>query len=186
MNVLHFASGADFRAWLEQHHASTTELQVGFYNRKSGRGGITYQAAVDAALCFGWIDGIVRKLDADRYTHRFTPRKPGSIWSNVNVGHVARLTAAGLMRPAGLAAFAARTAKKTGIYAFEQKQPQKLPAAYAEKFRANKKAWTFFTAQAPWYQRLITHKITAAKQPATRARWLARAIAASAGGERLA
>ena len=185
MKVTHFNTAAVFRRWLEQHHATATELQVGFYKKDSGKGGMTYQEAVDEALCFGWIDGIVRKIDAVSYTHRFTPRKPRSIWSNVNVAHVARLTAAGRMHPTGLKAFAARIEKKTGIYAFEQKQPQVLPPACLKQFKANKKAWAFFTAQAPWYQRLIIHKIAGAKQEATRERWLARAITASAVGKRL-
>lgn len=184
MNVTHFASAAEFRAWLEKNHATATELQVGFYKKDSGRGGLTHPQSVDEALCFGWIDGLVRKIDADTYTHRFTPRQPGSTWSNVNVRHVARLTAAGKMRAAGLAAFAARTAAKTGIYAFE-KRPPKLPPACEKKFRAHQQAWAFFTAQAPWYRRLAIHKIVSPKQPATRARWLARLIAGSAAGRRL-
>lgn len=185
MNITHFPTAADFRRWLDQNHATATEHHVGFFNKKSGRGGLTYQEAVHEALCFGWIDGIVHKLDADSYTHRFTPRKSGSIWSNVNVAHVARLTAAGRMHPAGLAAFAARTARKTGIYAFEQKQPPSLPPVFRKKFRSHKKAWAFFTTQAPSYQHRLIHKIVTAKQAATRERWLARLIAASAAGERL-
>ena len=184
MNVVHFASAAEFRRWLGKNHATATELHLGFYKKASGRGGLTYPEAVDEMLCFGWIDGIVRSIDAASFTHRVTPRRAGSFWSNVNVRHVARLTAAGRMRPAGLAAFAARTAAKTGAASYER-PPQKLPRAYAKKFRARAKAWAFFTAQAPWYQRLITHKIVGAKQEATRLRWLERAIAASAAGRRI-
>ncbi|MEO7414477.1 MAG: YdeI/OmpD-associated family protein [Opitutaceae bacterium] len=146
---------------------------------------MTYMEAVDEALCFGWIDGIVRKIGADSYSHRFTARRTGSIWSNLNVAHVDRLTQAGKMHAAGVAAFAARTAKKTGVYAFEQREPQKLPAAYLRRFKANKTAWTFFSSQAPSYQRLIIHKVVTSKQAATKARWLDRAIEASAGGQRL-
>lgn len=183
MNVIHFASATGFRRRLEKNHATTSELQVGFYKKASGRGGLTYKEAVDEALCFGWIDGIVRKLDADSFTHRFTPRKSGSNWSNVNVRNVARLTAAGRMHPAGLAAFAARSAEKTGVASFEQ-PAKKLPPADEKKFRTHLQAWTFFTAQAPWYQRLAIHKIVSPKQAATRERWLARIIAASAAGRR--
>jgi uncharacterized protein YdeI (YjbR/CyaY-like superfamily) len=183
MKVVYFAAAADFRRWLEEHHATASELQVGFYKKSAGKAGMTYKEAVDEALCFGWIDGIVRKLDDERFTHRFTPRKPGSIWSNVNVAHVARLKAAGKMHPAGLAAFAARSAAKTGIYAFER-GAQKLPPAVEKRFRANRRAWAFFTAQAPWYQRLAIHKIVSPKQSATRERWLARIIADSAAGRR--
>ena len=132
-----FASAAEFRRWLEKHHATAPELLVGFYNKASGKGGLTYAEAVDEVLCFGWIDGIIKKVDADSYTHRFTPRRPGSIWSNINVGHVTRLTKAGKMRPAGLKAFRARKTHKTGIYSFEQKQkprPQKFPTALEKIF----------------------------------------------------
>src|SRR5262249_37498490 len=110
MNVVHFAAAADFRRWLEKNHERKTELQVGFYKKSANKPGMSYKEAVDEALCFGWIDGVVRKLDEERFTHRFTPRKSDSIWSNINVGHVERLTQAGRMRPAGLAAFAARSA----------------------------------------------------------------------------
>jgi uncharacterized protein YdeI (YjbR/CyaY-like superfamily) len=180
-----FPSAAAFRAWLEKHHASTPELIVGFYKKSSGRAGLTYPEAIDEALCFGWIDGIVRKLDDERYSHRFTPRKTGSIWSNVNVRHVARLTAAGRMHAAGLAAFAARSAAKTGIYSFEAKVAATLPPAFEKKLRANQKAWAFFNAQAPWYQRKVTWWVVKAKQEETRARRLAKLIAGSAAGRQV-
>ena len=184
MKVVHFQTAADFRRWLERHHATATELQVGFYKKGSGKGGLTYQEAVDEALCFGWIDGLVRRIDADCFTHRFTPRKPRSIWSNINVANVARLTAAGRMQPAGLAAYARRDPKRTGTASFENHH-RKFPPALEKRFRAEKKAWAFFSAQAPWYQRLIAHKIVTAKQAATKERWLARVITASAAGRRL-
>ncbi len=183
--VVFFADAAAFRAWLEVHHATTAELHVGFYKKSSGRAGLTYPEAVDEALCYGWIDGVMKSLGPVSYRHRFTPRKPTSIWSNVNVGHVARLTAAGKMAPAGLAAFAARRASKTGVYVFESKAPLRLPAAFSRRFRAHAAAWKFFSAQAPWYRRQILHKIVRSKQAATRERWLERAIAASAAGRRL-
>ena len=184
MQVVHFTSALKFRRWLEQNHATTTELQVGFYKKDSGNGGMTYKESVDEALCFGWIDSLVRKIDAVSYTHRFTPRQPRSIWSNVNVAHVARLTAAGKMSAAGLAAYALRDPKRTGTASFEN-HGRKLPSVYLRQFKAEKKAWAFFSAQAPWYRRLIIHKIVTAKQEATRERWLARAIIASTAGQRL-
>ena len=185
MPVTHFKSAADFRAWLQANHASVAEFHVGFYKKSSGKGGLTYAKAVDTALCFGWIDGIVRKIDEHSYGHRFTPRKPGSIWSLINVGHVSRLTKAGLMHAAGLKAFAARQEKKTGVYAFERTIAPELPAAYEKEFRADKKAWAFFTAQPPGYRRLALHHVVSPKQEATRERWLARLIAESAAGRRL-
>ncbi len=185
MKVIFFSNAAEFRAWLAQHHATATELFAGFYKKGAKKSGLTYPEAVKEALCFGWIDGIVRRLDAESYQHRFTPRKPTSIWSNVNVAHVARLAAAGRMHEAGLAAFARRSVAKTGTYSFEQKTAAVLPTAAQRRFRANRDAWKFFQAQPPWYQRALTHKIASPKLAATRERWLARAITASAAGERL-
>lgn len=185
MKPVHFVSAVDFRRWLEENHAVETELLVGFYHKSSGKGGLSYSAALDEALCFGWIDGVRRNTGADRYAIRFTPRKAGSIWSLVNVRHVERLTVADKMHAAGLKAFAAQKAHKTGIYSFEQKRPSKLPSDYEKKFRANKEAWTFFTAQAPWYRRTAIHKVISPKQEVTRLRWLKLLIADSARGRRL-
>lgn len=179
-----FANAADFRRWLETHHATARELVVGFYNKASGRGGLTYAEAVDEALCFGWIDGIVRKLDAASYCHRFTPRRSGSTWSNLNVTHVARLAAAGKMHPAGVAAFAARSDARTGVYSFEQRI-EELPPSYRKKFQADKKAWAFWQSLPPGYRRAVIHQIVSPKQEATRLRWLDRIIADSAAGIRL-
>ena len=185
MKPVHFSSAAAFRAWLQQHHASASELWIGFYRKSAQKKGMTYAEAVDEALCFGWIDGIIKRVDDTRYTHRFTPRKPGSIWSKLNVGHVGRLSTAGKMHPAGLAAFASRQEAKTGIYSFEASQPAKLPPRFARQFRANRQAWEFFNAQPPGYRRLATFKIVMPKKEATRQRWLDRVIAASAAGERI-
>ena len=183
MKPVHFASAGEFRRWLEKNHATAAELQVGFHKKASGRGGLTYREAVDEALCFGWIDGIVKRVDTDSFSHRFTPRKSGSHWSNVNIRNVARLTAAGRMHAAGLAAFAARSTERTGTASYEQ-PAKKLPAAAEKKFRAHAEAWAFFTAQAPWYRRLAIHKIVSPKKAATRERWLEKIIAVSAAGRR--
>jgi uncharacterized protein YdeI (YjbR/CyaY-like superfamily) len=185
MKPVSFAHTAEFRAWLESHHDKATEVLVVFSKKDSGRAGITYAEALDEALCFGWIDGVRKRVDDQRYTIRFTPRKSGSIWSNVNVRHAERLIAAKRMQPAGVKAFSARKAKKTGVYSFE-KQPQTLPPNFAKQFRADRKAWAFFTAQAPWYQRTAIHIVLQPKQAVTRQRWLDRLIADSAQGRRLA
>jgi uncharacterized protein YdeI (YjbR/CyaY-like superfamily) len=184
MRVTHFTTTAAFRGWLEKHHATATELWVGFYNKESRRGGMSYQQSVEEALCFGWIDGIRKKVNAASYTNRFTPRKTGSTWSKVNVGHVKRLQAAGRMRAPGLAAFAARSAAKTGIYSFEQR-PQKFPAVLEGLFRMKKRAWKYWSAQPPGYQRTAIWWVISAKQDATRRRRLDRLIADSAAGRRL-
>ena len=179
-----FPAPAAFRRWLEQHHSAANELWVGFYKKSSGRGGMVYAEAVDEALCFGWIDGLVKSIDSDSYMQRFTPRKPRSIWSKINVGHIARLTAAGRMTPAGLAAFEARTAAKTGVYSFEQ-EPQQFPAAFEKTFRANRRAWTFWTSQPPGYKRTALWWVISAKQASARERRLAQLIAVSADHRRL-
>ncbi len=180
-----FPTPAAFRAWLEKHHAAAPEVWIGFYKKASGKVAMTYKEAVDEALCFGWIDGVLNRVDADSYMHRFTRRRSGSIWSIVNVGHVARLTAAGRMHAAGLTAFNARSTAKTGVYAFERKTAPKLPGAMAKRLRNHKAAWAFFSAQPPWYRRLALHKVVSPKLPATRERWLALLIAESAAGRRI-
>ena len=184
MSPVPFATADAFRAWLAAHHSATTELVVAFYTKTSGRGGLTYPEALDEALCFGWIDGVRRKLDADRFTIRFTPRKSGSTWSLVNVRHVERLTKAGRMAPAGIAAFAARDPAKTGLYSFEQR-PQEFPAALKKTFQAAKPAWQFWSAQPPGYRRTAIWWVISAKQEATRQRRLAQLIAVSAAGQRI-
>jgi uncharacterized protein YdeI (YjbR/CyaY-like superfamily) len=184
MNIAFFASQAEFGRWLSKHHATEKELLVGFNRIDSGLGGLTYAQALDEALCFGWIDGVRRKVDDNSFSIRFTPRKPGSIWSLINVRHVERLLAAGSMKSAGIKAFEARVAAKTGIYSFEQKKHEFEPAQ-EKLFRANKKAWKFWEAQPPGYKRVSTHWVTSAKQEATRVRRLAQLIADSAAGQRL-
>ena len=185
MKPTHFGTAAEFRAWLEKNHDRASELWVAFYKKTARKHGITYAEAVDEALCFGWIDGIIKRLDEERYMHRFSPRKPGSTWSNINVRNVARLSAAGRMHAAGLAAFAARTKKRTGIYSFEASRPAKLPEEFEGHFRTNARAWEFFMAQPPGYQRTAIHRVISPKQEVTRWRWLERLVSESAAGRRL-
>ena len=180
-----FATAQRFRAWFETHHATASELWVGFYKKGSGRPSITWPESVDEALCVGWIDGVRKTIDDERYMIRFTPRKAKSTWSAVNVKRVAELTAQGRMRQAGLDAFARRDDARTAIYSYEQRRNAALAPAEERALRANKKAWAFFEAQAPWYRRTATYWITSAKRPETRARRLATLIADSAKGERI-
>ena len=179
-----FTSASAFRTWLERHHDRETELLVGFYKKGSARAALTYAAALDEALAFGWIDGVRRSLDAERYTIRFTPRKPRSIWSRVNIRHVERLVADGRMHAAGLRAYEARTAARSGVYSFER-EPMAFDAAAKKAFAANRTARTFFDAQPPGYRRVITYWVMSAKKEETRARRLARVIEKSARGERV-
>lgn len=180
-----FKTPAAFRAWLEQNHATTTELWVGLYKKAHAHKGITYPDALLEALCFGWIDGVMRRIDDESHMQRFTPRKAGSTWSNINVAHVERLTREGRMAPAGLAAFRARLVAKTGIYSFERPEPAQFPPALLREFKAHAAAWKFFSAQPPGYRRLATFHVASAKQAETRVRRLAKLIAASAAGRRL-
>ena len=167
-----------------QHHARADALLVGFYKKESGKPSITWPESVDEALCFGWIDGIRRRIDDIRYSIRFTPRRRGSIWSNVNTKRVAELIKDKRMRPAGVKAFEARDPKKTGIYSFER-ETATLPAEFEKAFRANTKAWKFWEAQPPGYRRLAAYFVTSAKQDETRRRRLDVLIRDSAQGLRL-
>jgi uncharacterized protein YdeI (YjbR/CyaY-like superfamily) len=180
--VLFFATSDDFRTWLEQHHAIEKELLVGFYKRDSGKPSVTWPESVDCALSYGWIDGVRNSIDGISYQIRFTPRKPTSTWSAVNVKRVAELTKIGLMRPAGLKAFEARKGDKTGIYAYEQRKNAKLTPAYEKQFRANKRAWEFFQSQPRWYQRTASYRVISAKQEETRQKRLNQLIKDSAAG----
>jgi uncharacterized protein YdeI (YjbR/CyaY-like superfamily) len=178
-----FRSAAEFRRWLEQHHAGTRELWIGFHNARSTRRGITYGEALDEALCYGWIDGVRKSVDATRYVQRFTPRKTGSRWSAVNVRHATRLIAEGRMHPAGRAAFDRRTGNRAG-YSFEE-APRRLASAFQKEFRAAPGAWEFFRSQPPFYRRVTTFWVMSAKKPETRARRFAALLRHSARGERI-
>jgi uncharacterized protein YdeI (YjbR/CyaY-like superfamily) len=179
---IYFASPAEFRAWLEQHHESETEVWVGMWKKATGKQGLNWAQAVDEALCFGWIDGVMRRVDDERHVQRFTPRKPSSNWSAVNIANVERLRAEGRMRPAGEAAFARRRDDKTAVYSHEQrKSPAFEPDAEAQ-FRADAAAWAYWSARPPSYRRQATWWVISAKRPETRARRLATLIADCAAG----
>ncbi len=180
--TLFFQTPADFRAWLEKNHATELELSVGFYKRDSGKPSITWPESVDAALCYGWIDGVRHSIDEASYRIRFTPRKPTSTWSAINVRRVAELAKLGRMSPAGIKAFEARKGDKTGIYAYEQRTHAQLNPAYEKRFRANKKAWKFFQSQPAWYRRTATYRVISAKLEATRQKRLAQLIQDSEAG----
>lgn len=180
-----FATPAAWRAWLAKNHDKTSELLVGFYKKGSGKPSITWPESVDEALCYGWIDGVRKSLGEAAYTIRFTPRRPTSNWSAVNVRRVGVLTKEGRMTPAGLAAFAARKAGKTATYGYEQSHTPKLPRALESKFRAKANAWGFFSEQPPGYRRSCLRWIAGAKKEETRERRLAILIKLSARGERL-
>jgi uncharacterized protein YdeI (YjbR/CyaY-like superfamily) len=183
--AVHFDSPAAWRRWLASNHDSASEVTLRLMRKHAVDRGIGYSAALDDALCYGWIDGVRRAYDADSFTTRFTPRRPLSNWSNVNVAHVQRLLAAGRMTAPGRAAFAARSPQRQGVYSFERAQTELAPAL-AMRLRANRKAQKFFTAQPPGYRRGCAHWVMSAKLPATRDKRLAQLIADSAAGLRIA
>lgn len=180
----HFASAAQFRAWLAAHHASAGELLVGFWKKSSGKPSIDWPEARDAALCFGWIDGVRRSLGDEAYTIRFTPRRKGSIWSNVNVARYEALTADGLMTPAGVRAYEENKGRQ-GVYSYENAL-RELTAAETRQFRANRPAWADWEKRPPSYRKAVLHWIASAKKEETRARRLATLIADSTAGRMIA
>ncbi len=180
-----FESPAELRAWLEQHHATASELWLGYYKKAARRPTISWSEAVDEALCFGWIDSKVQTIDEHRYRQRFTPRKPGSNWSAVNIAKIAELRAQGRMTPAGEAAFAARREDRSAVYSYERRHEAAFDAEQEAAFRADKAAWAWFADQSPSYRALATFWVVSAKRPDTRARRLAKLIESSAAGERV-
>src|SRR5215216_326350 len=183
MKPTFFSSPENCRQWLEQNHDRESELLLGCHKKSSGKKSITYAEALDEALCFGWIDGVRKNLDETSYTIRFTPRKPRSIWSLVNVNHVERLKKEGRMHAAGLDAYARRDPKRTGIYAFEN-EPRQLSPAYEKVFRENKKAWKFFEEMPPSLKRTTIYWIMSAKKEETQLRRLKQIIENSEKGIR--
>ncbi len=181
MKPVPFRDAGAFRAWLERHHAAEAELYVRCFKSHARDAGMTYPEGVDEALCFGWIDGVRHRIDAVSFSVRFTPRKPKSIWSAINIRRVKQLQAAGQMAAPGRKAFAAREARNTRRYSFESK-PKTLSPALARRLKANRKAWEDFEARPPWYRRTTLFWIMSAKQEATRERRLAILIASSARG----
>jgi uncharacterized protein YdeI (YjbR/CyaY-like superfamily) len=171
-----FPSPSAWHAWLEDHHEKHEELWIGFHKVGSGKPSITWPEAVDGALCFGWIDGVRKSLGETSYVIRFTPRRPKSIWSAINIKRVAELTTLGLMRSKGVQAFEKRTGKRSEIYAYEQRKGAKLSVTYEKQFRANTTAWKFLQTRPPWYRRTATWWVISAKKEETRVKRLAQLI----------
>lgn len=172
----------DWRAWLEQNHATASELWLGFWKKHTGHDGLTYPEAVEQALCFGWIDGVLNRIDDRRHRIRFTPRRPGSSWSRVNVERVAALEREGLMTDAGRAAHEAGRSDPRGMYAYELTAEVALDPRYVDQLAASPRARAFFEAQAPSYRKTATRWVMSAKQEATRERRMAELVADSEAG----
>lgn len=182
--LLEFKAATEFRVWLRKNHRTASEAVVRLFKVHAADRGLTYRAALDEALCYGWIDGVLHRIDQDSHSIRWTPRKPGSIWSNVNVRHVERLIREDRMAPAGLRAFAKRTADRTGIYSFEQ-APATLAPELVRQFKRNRAAWKWFETQAPSYRRKLIHWVMRGKKAETRAKRFDSLVTASSRGVRL-
>ena len=183
--AIFFTSPAELRAWLEENHETASELWIGCYKKGTGRRSLAWGEIVDEALCFGWIDGKVQRIDEERYRQRLTPRRRNSNWSAVNVAKMAELRAQGRMTPAGESAFAARREDKTAVYSYERRHEVEFEAEQEATFRANKRAWKWFEAQSPSYRAMATFWVVSAKRPDTRARRLGTLIECSAEGRRV-
>lgn len=179
-----FETQLDFREWLEKNHDKSTEIYVGFYKVGSGKPSMTWSQAVDHAICFGWIDGVRKSIDKDSYLIRFTPRRPKSIWSAINIKKVEELTKQGLMKPSGLALFNLREESKSKIYAYEKENVQ-FSAEFETKFKANKKAWDFFQSLPPSYHKSAINWIMSAKQEAISIKRLNELINDSEAGRKI-
>ena len=183
MKPLFFKTPADLRKWFEKNHAKQTEVLIGFYKVGTGKPSIIWSEAVDQAICFGWIDSVRKSIDEHSYSNRFTPRKPKSNWSAINIAKVKALTEQGLMHPTGQAAYEKRDDARSVIYAFEQqKETVKLDTASEKIFKANKKAWKNFNAMPPWYIRTATWQVLTAKQEVTKLKRLEALIKDSEAG----
>lgn len=181
MTVKYFSAPAEFRLWLTARHQKSRELWVGFFKKASRKPSITYAEALDEALCFGWIDGVRRSVTADAYAIRFTPRKPKSQWSAVNIRHFERLSKAGRIHASGRKAFEGAK-KQARTYSYEQRNEARFGKEAEAQFRANRKAWEFFQSQPPWYRRTATFWVVSAKKDKTREKRLSTLIEDSASG----
>jgi uncharacterized protein YdeI (YjbR/CyaY-like superfamily) len=185
MEPRYFRSQSELRRWFEKNHGRVRVLWIGFFKRAAQKSGISYQQAVDESLCIGWIDGIRKSLGDERWTIRFTPRKPRSKWSLVNIRRAKELEKAGLMAEAGLEAFRARDEENAKLYAYEA-NPRELEPEHQAKFRRNAKAWAFWERQPPGYRRVASFWVISTKKEETRLRRLATLIEDSFHGRRIA
>lgn len=180
-----FETPDDFRAWLEQHHEQEDVLLTGFYRVATGKPSMTWEQSVEEALCYGWIDGVRKRIDDEAYTIRFTPRRPGSHWSQKNIDSVQRLIEEGRMQPAGMATYEARSEENSARASFERDEEPELSPELLARAEAQPDAWAFFRAQPPGYQRTLLHWVTSAKQTKTQMRRLDRILEVSAAGKRV-
>lgn len=183
-NVQFFENAAQLRAWFEANHDTADELWLGYHRKHTGKPSVTWQDVVDVELCFGWIDSVRYTLDAGRSAQRITPRRMRSIWSNINVARFLELERQGLVHPSGRAAFERRDAARSGIYSFENRD-RGFDDAQRAQLQKDRKAWSFFESQPPWYRRTAAHWVVSAKRAETRERRLSQLIECSRRGERI-
>lgn len=180
-----FPNTQAFRKWFEVNASSAAELLVGYYKVATGKPSMSWSESVDEALCFGWIDGVRRRIDVEAYQIRFTPRRPTSIWSAINIAKVEKLRAEGRMRPAGEAAFQHRREARSELYAYEQEALAELSVDELREFQRNKQAWRFFENSPPSHKQVVLHWICGAKKPETPYRRFTKLLEACAAGQRL-
>ena len=184
-DVTHFDSPEAFRAWLDEHHAERDVLWVGYWRKATGRASLTWEESVDVALCYGWIDGLRKRVDDEAYTIRFTPRRDGSVWSRRNMERYEALEEAGRIAPAGAAAYERRTEERSGVYSFEQRSTPTLSEGYRARLEANEAAWVDWQSRPPGYRKTVAHWVMSAKRESTRERRLAALIEDSAAGRKI-
>ena len=170
--VLFFESPDSFRDWLQQNHLTVTEQWVGFYKKQTQLPSITWPESVDQALCFGWIDGLRKSIDDKAYKIRFTPRKPQSHWSAVNINRMKELQKMGMVEERGLEAFERRNSKRAKLAAYEQSGVVELASAYQRQFEKDKDAWQDFNNRAPSYRKQCIWWVMSAKKEETQKRRL--------------
>jgi uncharacterized protein YdeI (YjbR/CyaY-like superfamily) len=180
-----FCTPGEFRAWLETHHETEPEIWVGYYKKATGKPSMTWSEAVDEALCFGWIDGKLQRIDEERHRQRFSPRRSRSNWSAINIAKVAVLRAEGRMTPAGEAAFAARGEDRSAVYSYERRHEAAFDPEQEATFRRKEAAWAWFDGQSRSYRQTATFWVVSAKRPETQAKRLATLIECSAEGRRV-
>lgn len=185
VDVTHFDSASAFRAWLEVHHEAADVLWVGYWKKGTGKAGMTWEQSVDEALCYGWIDGLRKRVDDEAYTIRFTPRRAGSTWSRRNIDRFEELEREGRVAPAGRAAWERRTEDRSSVYSFEQATAPALPEAYFERLRAVPAAWADWEARPPGYRRQVSHWVMSARREETRERRLVALIEDCAAGRKV-
>lgn len=184
-NVTKFETASAFRAWLEENHDSVNHIWVGYWKKQTGRVSVTWPETVDQALCFGWIDGIRKRIDDDSYAIRFTQRRSKSVWSRRNIERFEALLADGQVEQSGLEAYERRTKEKSGVYSFEQKTSPELPVELVAIFKADAAAWLDWVSRPPGYRKQASHWVMSARREATRRRRLAELISDSGAGRKV-